>query len=163
MSTTIERAITALVQADKPITVPNTLAAYLQLAVFADSSMEDVSNVETTEAAILAFEHALDKHPSPPPLPTTRRMSTSKVSASICAPSTPSAWTRLYMAEVAQLRKEYWTERIGSASGMRCTCSKCGRTIKYMEEKEPELLETQRQVGGKRNTGRKRWFLVSCS
>ncbi len=164
MSTTIEKAITSLLQSRHPITLANTLAAYLQLAGFAQSAPEGESPAETTEAAILAFEHALDKHPSPPPLSSRpkRAKSTSKTIATPSYP--PSALMKLYTAEVAQLRKEYWTERLGSGNFMRCTCSGCGRTLKYVTEEENSILEAESR---KKNIGRKREFslllLLVCS
>lgn len=157
MSTTIEKAITSLVQASQPITVANALAAYLQLAGFGS---EGDSGFETTEAAILAFEHALDKHPSPPPpLPTPRtKRGKSTTRVVISPPDSPSALMsmRLYTEEVAQLRKQYWTERLGNGNYMRCTCSGCGRTLKYVTEEENNVLEEAEPPMEKKRTIRRK-------
>ena len=101
MSKSIERAIDALVAKQEPINVRNVIAAYLQIVNFngGDVQLDD---------AMVAFEHALDKHPIP------------------LAGNNAVCYYRPYILEVDQLRREYWAERMG---GAKCTCGKCGCPI----------------------------------
>ncbi|KAL4245089.1 hypothetical protein ABKN59_010217 [Abortiporus biennis] len=136
MSTTIEQAITTILRAQQPITVANVLAAYLQIAGFLPLEVfEDTSEArEEAESAIIAFEHALDKHPRPP---QTMKPKKSKRSASTQSPQDSLAllqFKRLYMVEVAELRKQYWQERLGCAGALKCTCTGCGKFLEFLEE-----------------------------
>lgn len=109
MCTTIEKALQSLIKADQPLTVVNVLSAYLELAGFAVTDRNTVS-----ADAIVAFEHALDKHPAPPP---PRKTKSGKL--------IPTKETPRWSCEVAKLRDEYWKDR----SGKKCKCRKCGGVI----------------------------------
>ncbi|CAL1713812.1 unnamed protein product [Somion occarium] len=121
MSTTIERALTSLVRAQQPITVVNVLSAYLQIAGFATEPSA------ASEDAILAFEHALDKHPAPPPMRTTRN---GKI---VPSSNVPATGRRKYSADVARLREEYWKDKLGKSAKLKCTCADCGGFVGYVE------------------------------
>ncbi|KAJ3536206.1 hypothetical protein NM688_g6868 [Phlebia brevispora] len=101
MTRSIERAIDALVARQEPITVQNVITAYFHVVNFSGGGVQ-------LDEAMLAFEHALDKHPLP----------VSADGASYCY--------RPYVDEVDRLRRDYWAERMG---GAKCTCGKCGCPI----------------------------------
>ena len=134
MSTTIEKALQSLNKADQPLTVDNVLSAYLELAGFTKSERGAVS-----ADAILAFEHALDKHPAPP---SPRRTKSGKLIIP-CLDSLSSqelgGWAR-WSYEVAKLRDEYWKDRLANG---KCRCRKCGGMLSERVE-EVSVVQKKR-------------------
>lgn len=115
MSTAIEQAISYLIQAQHPVTVPSILPVYMHFAGLSSTTTLEIAS------AIIAFEHAMDKHPAPP-LPFTQRGKAKGIT------NIPLFCKRLYHAEVEQLRKEYWESPFGMSGGMSvCSCAACGR------------------------------------
>lgn len=135
MLTTLEQAISALHISKQPITVRNAIAAYFNVAGFNGSDV-------CVEDAVVAFEHALDKHPLPP----------------ACA---SLACRRQFVPEVDRLRKEYWTERSGC---FHCVCGKCGCPVvpKELAARTEELTQG-RIPPAKRPAARKRTFGLCLS
>lgn len=127
MSITLDQAIGSLLHAAIPITIANVFAAYIRIV-----GLDEDGIVE--EATIIAFEHALDKYPIP--IPAQRRV---QCDASFFSGMRP------YAKQVAEVRKEYWREKLGCENASRCTCTGCGKTVHY--EPEAELLR-----GGPRYT-----------
>lgn len=106
----------------------------------------------TAEDAILAFEHALDKHPLPvyatlsssfatpktkrkttkTTKKTTRKSVTQTYSTTYTDASThqPFSYRRPFIDEIDKLRREYYTEKAENAlkavSSYPCSCGKCG-------------------------------------
>ncbi|KAK7676470.1 hypothetical protein QCA50_020544 [Cerrena zonata] len=135
MCTTIEKALQSLLKAEQPLTVANVLSAYLEIAGFTTTNPDTVS-----EDAIMAFEHALDKHPAPPP---PRKTKSGKL--------IPRKETQRWSFEVAKLRDEYWIDRLGVKSCAKCKCRKCGRYIGSTPAIE-EAPTQKKRVVNKRGT-----------
>lgn len=163
-TTSLEIALDLLLSNSQPITIRNALAAYIQAADFA-SSPESLAALGmdgelTVEDAIIAFEHALDKHPLPldaavaaPPAAAPsrspsppRKKKTVRVkkktkashpsSADAPADSSGEAYSiffrRPFVAEVDQLRREYYAgkaEAALKANPYPCSCGKCGDAV----------------------------------
>lgn len=67
-TTSLEIALSILLSNSQPITIRNALAAYIQAADFTASTTfytGFADDIATVEDAVIAFEHALDKHPLP--------------------------------------------------------------------------------------------------
>ncbi|PCH40549.1 hypothetical protein WOLCODRAFT_99053 [Wolfiporia cocos MD-104 SS10] len=124
MSSNIEQAIHNALTDALELTVPNVLVAYLRILGYA---LPSGASTPIPHEALVAFEHALDKEPA------------------------GALGRRMYTAEVARLRREYWKERIGVPAGGRCTCPACGKTVAYeKEEAEEEAQKAMRQKDGRR-------------
>ncbi len=99
MWTNIELAINFLLSIKQPLTVPNVLSAYIEVAGF-----------RSTEDAVVAFEHALDKHPLP-----------------LNYEPQGTVYHRPFILEVDHIRRDYWKERLGDAAN--CTCNEGGNPV----------------------------------
>lgn len=126
MPTNIELAISAVLYRHKELTVHNVLVDYLRIIGYIEPDQKEAT---VPHDAVVAFEHALDKEP-------LLRRRCSSPDASLC--------TRMYTKEITTLRKEYWKEKLGSSSPVRCTCPTCGCTVAY--EKDPEVVEDDDDV-----------------
>lgn len=96
MHSNIEQAVADVVVANKPVTVANTFPIYMRVAGFG----------ALCEEAIVAFEHALDKHPM------------RSLKAHIP-----------YTNAILRLRSEYWYDKLGS-DAIECldeSCVECRR------------------------------------
>jgi len=128
MSITLDQAIASLVKAAIPITITNVLSAYLRIV-----GVSKEGTVE--EGTIIAFEHALDKYPIP--IPQRNRIQNSVCDASFLK------FIRPYTVQVAQVRKEYWKEKLGCVNASRCTCTGCGKTVRYELENDQQRGEAE--------------------
>ncbi|KZT12258.1 uncharacterized protein LAESUDRAFT_754745 [Laetiporus sulphureus 93-53] len=126
MPTSIEKAISTVLQQGEPLAVANVLVAYLKILGY---MAPDDKELSVPHEALVAFEHALDKEPA-----LSLRRQASKCSV-LCQ--------RMYTAEITQLRKEYWRERLGFVAAARCTCPTCGNTVAYRKE---EFEDTEEEV-----------------
>lgn len=135
MPTNIELAISAVLYRHKELTVHNVLVDYLRIIGYIEPGQKEAT---VPHDAVVAFEHALDKEP------LLRRRCPSP-DASLC--------TRMYTKEITALRKEYWKEKLGSSSPVRCTCPTCGCTVAY--EKDPEVAEDDDDVLAERRRVRR--------
>lgn len=99
MHSNIERAVADIITANKAVTVANIFPIYIRVAGF-DTVCDE---------AVIAFEHALDKHPLP----------------SAEAPVQ-------YANAISKLTSEYWCQKLG-VTGAACQdkqcvfCRNCGR------------------------------------
>ncbi|KAI0369446.1 hypothetical protein BV20DRAFT_1036540 [Pilatotrama ljubarskyi] len=144
-STNLDRAIANVKEHGHPVTVPNVLAAYIQ-CIAAHLPPEDATDQDAiAQTAVASFERAMDKYPAPsPPSPSPRAKSRSssktkpvsqeraQAEAADVAPDC-CLGTRMFCAEVAQLRSEYlkalW--RASDDSGAPgCRCRSCGCLLK---------------------------------
>ena len=150
---TIDRAIATGIERGQDIAVPNVFAAYFQclagdtvaLPIPSAAALELTSAAELgtlAQAALLAFERAMDKYPMPsrPPKKTKTKTKGSKSKSAFSPnPNTSSnlpkdtqlgqVWTKMFSAEVEQLRWDYQQEVLRSATGYEdngCTCLSCG-------------------------------------
>ncbi|EPS95563.1 hypothetical protein FOMPIDRAFT_1151979 [Fomitopsis schrenkii] len=126
MPTNLEVAISALLSRNKELTVQNVLVDYLRVIGYIEPGQKEVT---LPHDALVAFEHALDKEP-------LLRKCCRSPDAGLC--------TRMYTKEITALRKEYWKEKLGSSSPVRCTCPTCGCTVAY--EKGPQAIEDDDDV-----------------
>ena len=154
-TTSLEIALDILLSNSQPITIRNALAAYIQAADFSPDATTGggPEDAATVEDAIIAFEHALDKHPLPfyalpllsyPQAPTKKKSTkTKKVKTKTSPPAyaagypggsaqaEPVSYRRPYIDEVDKLRREYYTEKVENAMKMGsypCSCGKCSDT-----------------------------------
>ncbi|GBE90018.1 hypothetical protein BKA93DRAFT_460201 [Sparassis latifolia] len=136
MSTSIEQAICTLVRQNKPLDIINVLTAYLHIVGYIEGA--DLTGVRLVPDAIIAFEHALDKQPVP----------------RVRSPRATAPFTeRPYAVEIAELRKQYWTEMMDIGGFSRCTCAACGHRFTYVPEEmigENDAVPRQKRVGGLR-------------
>ena len=131
MSRSIELAVQSLLSKQEPITVGNAITAYLHVA-----NLYDEQSDAHIHDALVAFEHALDKQPvfNPGDKDTT-------------------CHHRPYLAEVAQLRRDYWTERLRDT---KCTCGRCGcPVVENLPEDiaaplKPSVQRRRKSAGNKR-------------
>lgn len=104
----LENAIATVLSYNEPLTIHITLAAYI-------ISRGDtyVPGRGVPHHILAAFEHALDKYPAP----STK--------------STPQSSRRPYTAEIAKLRKDYWTAKFehSESRALHCTCKGCGQKL----------------------------------
>lgn len=144
-TTSLEIAIDILLSNSQPITIRNALAAYIRAADFSPEEASSGANTDdtvTVEDAIVAFEHALDKHPLPfqamlepsqLAAPSTKRKTTktakkSKKTKTKTFPpglataylnnspgQQPFSYHRPFINEVDKLRREYYTEKAENA------------------------------------------------
>ncbi|OBZ71393.1 hypothetical protein A0H81_08889 [Grifola frondosa] len=105
MSINIENAISSLIQSNQPVTISNVITMYLYVTGSVDLLADEASHHQ----AVIAFEHAMDKYPM------------------ISCTEATILKTRLYSAEVSQLRRQYWKEVVGNMNGFRCQCESCGQ------------------------------------
>ncbi|KZT69523.1 hypothetical protein DAEQUDRAFT_765368 [Daedalea quercina L-15889] len=126
MPTNIELAIASVMYKHKELTVHNVLVDYLRIIGYIEPGQKEVT---VPHDAVVAFEHALDKEP-------LLRKRCGALDAALC--------TRMYTKEITELRREYWKEKLGSSSPVRCTCPTCGCTVAY--EKDPEVVEGEDDV-----------------
>jgi len=132
MSTSIQQAIATVLERNESLTIANVLAAYLKILGYMAT---DATETDMPQEALVAFEHALDKEPV-----LSRRRATATCVA-LCK--------RMYTAEITQLRKEYWRERLGAIDAVRCTCPSCGNTVSYTRE-DPESQDAEAKGTPKR-------------
>ncbi|KIP01642.1 hypothetical protein PHLGIDRAFT_123180 [Phlebiopsis gigantea 11061_1 CR5-6] len=145
-TTSLEIALDILLSNSQPITIRNALAAYIHAADFSPDATASGGRADaaTVEDAIVAFEHALDKHPLPfyalpllpsPPSQKKKRAKTKKPAARPPPPpggstqAEPVSYRRPYIDEIDKLRREYYTEKVENAMKMGsypCSCGKCG-------------------------------------
>ncbi|TFY62731.1 hypothetical protein EVJ58_g3682 [Rhodofomes roseus] len=135
MPTNIELAIASVLYRRKELTVYNVFIDYLRIIGYIAPGQKEAT---VPHDAVVAFEHALDKEP----ILRHRRLTPD---AALC--------TRMYTKEITELRKTYWTEKLGSSSPVRCTCSTCGCTIAY--EKEAEVDERKDDVLAEKHRSRR--------
>ncbi|CCL99756.1 uncharacterized protein FIBRA_01778 [Fibroporia radiculosa] len=133
MATNIELAISSVLQRGEPLIVANVLVSYLKILGY---MAPDTRELTVPHEALVAFEHALDKEPV-----LSLRHGASQTQCTVIR-------RRMYTAEIAELRKTYWKERLGMTSAMRCTCPSCGSTLTYrrdeLEEKLVDAVSSQR-------------------
>lgn len=132
MLSTLEQAINSLHTSKQPITVRNAIAAYLSVGGFSGTDV-------CVEDAVVAFEHALDKHPLPPMDSST-------------------TYHRQFVLEVDVLRKKYWTEKSGCS---HCVCGKCGSTLvpKELMGREEDSLYVEAASTKQSNGGKSESFI----
>ena len=126
MSRSLVCALDRLVDKNEPITVTNVFKAYAEVINF-------VSAAEVDDA-VWAFGHALDKYPRPPRDTIRRRRYLQE----------PEKVHR-YLLEVEQLRRDWWTARLGSA---KCTCGRCvcpGDDSKYAYDEDATEMSRKQQ------------------
>ncbi|KAI0073023.1 hypothetical protein K474DRAFT_1667121 [Panus rudis PR-1116 ss-1] len=132
MRTSLEKAVSSVLEAKQSITLSNVWAAYLLIAGYSPTrTIDDPNLIGSPLDAINAFEHALEKHPAISPPRRARRKDTEVPPPSVATP-------RMYMNEIERIREEYWKER-QSAEQKGCTCGKCGQLIKVQADQLTKL------------------------